>query len=219
MKKILLCLFIIFLFFLFKKDSLATGAASLILSPQTGTYTNGQTFSIIVKVDTGGEKINQVKMNLNYPTANLDFVEAVKTGSFVTNWLMENSTTPGLLTYTGGLPTPGAVGTDLTFITLNFRAKTAGSISLAFASGSTVYLDQPGTTTTTNILSLTLSQTGNYTISSTSTNIDSSSETATTDSSASETLPDTAGEKELLVGLVIASGLFIFFGLKRFSTH
>lgn len=208
MKKIIFFLIFSFLILSFRgKGVNAANQARLFLVPSSGNFNIGETLSVTVKVDTAGENINQVKINLNYPSALLDFVSVDKNNSFVTNWLIENTDTPGLITYVGGLPTPGKSGSDLTFLTLNFLVKSEGVANLIFTSGSAVYLDQPGTAQTTNILNLNISTGGTYNF------LPLNNESPTPTLPASGNLPETAGWEKTII-LSALGFLLIFSGFK-----
>lgn len=208
MKKIFFFITLATCYLLHATSVYSTGTAKLFFSPQSATYVIGETFSVTVKVDTGSEKINQVKTVISYSSDTLNFISLSKTGSFVTNWLIENTNTPGLLTFSGGLPTPGTSGTSLTFLTLNFQAKAAGTAGLSFNSGSAVYLDRPGTAQTTNILSLNQSTPADYTINATL-------EEPTPTLPSSGDLVESASLKETVIFFGFGL-LLVMLGLKKF---
>lgn len=170
-RKLLFASFIL-IALIFVKPATVLAAASMSLSPASGNYTVDSTLSVSVKVNTGGENINQVKANLSYPSTLLEFQSANKTASFITNWLIEDSSTPGILNYVGGLPTPGYNGTG-TFITFNFRVKAAGAPTINLTTSSYVYKDIPGSTSTLNILDENSLAGGSYTLTSAGAGADS----------------------------------------------
>lgn len=169
MKKLFLFPILILLFFFFLPLVKTVRAAYFFLEPGASSVTVGNNFTVKVKVNTGGENVSQLKASIGFPASLLDFISADKTDSFVANWLIEDTATSGVLQYAGGLSTPGFSGANSnnvgTFINLTFRAKTAGTAVISFASTSYIYKDIPGSTTTTDILNLSSSTGGTYALS------------------------------------------------------
>jgi len=88
-------------------------AAILYLAPSEGSYSRGETFVEEVKLDTEGEDINTVKVDLNYPKDTLEIVDFSDGGSVLTLWVerptINNQQTTdgrqqGLISLTGGIP-------------------------------------------------------------------------------------------------------------------
>ena len=129
----------------------AVDSASLYLAPSSGTYTVGNTFSVEVKVNTGGLAINAADGTIVFNTNNLEVKSISKTGSIFTLWVQEPvfSNPLGTINFAGGKPSPGYTGASGTILTITFFVKTAGTGNLAFASGSVLADDGKGT----NVLS------------------------------------------------------------------
>ena len=91
---------------------LATRAAILYLTPSEDSYSRGETFVEEVRLDTEGEDINTVKINLNYPKDTLEIVDFSDGGSVLTLWVktpLINTNTntedhEGLISLIGGIP-------------------------------------------------------------------------------------------------------------------
>jgi len=126
------------------------GSASLYLSPSSGTHNVGSTFSVAVKVNSGGVAINTAGGTINFNSAQLNVVSVSKSGSIFTIWAEELSfsNSAGNITFGGGSP-KAFTGTAGTIFTITFRAKTEGSASVSFASGLVIAADGQAT----NILS------------------------------------------------------------------
>ncbi len=159
MKKVILLISLFtFHFSLFTFQAQAAGA-TLSLSPITKSVTNGQTFSVEIRVDTGNESINTVTANLTYPTDKLRAQSVDTSGSFITIWFENNiATASGEIRLTGSLPTPGTSGTSLLFATINFVSLNTGTANVEFANSSAVYRNSDNS----DILGST--QNGTYTI-------------------------------------------------------
>jgi len=122
------------------------GSASLYLSPSSGTHNVGSTFSVAVKVNSGGVAINTAGGTINFNSAQLNVVSVSKSGSIFTIWAEELSfsNSAGNITFGGGSP-KAFTGTAGTIFTITFRAKTEGSASVSFASGLVVAADGQAT--------------------------------------------------------------------------
>lgn len=117
-------------------------AANFSISPTSGTYTVGSTFDVSVLVDTKGQEINAVQVNLSFPADKLQLVSP-STGSsiisiYTTPPKYDNST--GRIEIIGGIPNginvPSGLVTKLTF-----RVKGIGTASLRFNGESQVLLN------------------------------------------------------------------------------
>ncbi len=155
----------------------ARAAAELYLSPAAQSLTTGESFSVNIMVDTGGEAITTIDAELTYPTNLLTLSSVSKVNSFITNWQTEDTSTAGVIRYTGMKPTPGYTSPpDGLFLTLNFQADTEGTATVSFDEDiCKVHKDDEYAT---DILGATTG--GTYTISSSSSNGSSEDETGTT---------------------------------------
>lgn len=81
-------------------------AASLYLEPQSGTYSEGTSFSIKVRVDNQDECINAGSVVLKYPTASIKAIDVVRGESIFTLWVEDPviDHTNGEVRFSGGLP-------------------------------------------------------------------------------------------------------------------
>ena len=149
-RKIFITIAIFCLSFSFTPVSHA-GNASLYLSPSSGTYTVGNTFSVAIKVNTGGIAINAGEGSLVFPPDKLEVVSISKSESIFNLWTTEPtfSNSSGTINFGGGAPQPGYTGAAGTIITATFKAKIACNVNVNFSSGAILANDGQGT----NILS------------------------------------------------------------------
>jgi len=142
-------LILVFLFCVFSitlaRTALAAGA-SLYLSPSTGTYTIGNTFSVRVKMNSGGATANAAEGDLIFNSRELQVVNISKTGSIFTLWTTEPSfsNSAGTISFGGGVPS-GFQGTSGNIISITFKAKANASAKVNFSSGSVLAADGLGT--------------------------------------------------------------------------
>lgn len=121
-------------------------AATLQLSPGSGSYSAGQTFTTNVRVvPASGENINAVDATLKFDPAVLSVVSVAKNGSAMTLWTVEPSfsNSAGTITFGGGNPTPFSA--QSTLINVTFRAVKEGSGSVSVQSASVLVADGRGT--------------------------------------------------------------------------
>ncbi len=136
----------------------AVQAADVLLSPSTGSYASGQTFTATIQVDPAGDSVNAVEAQLSFDPSILSVVSLSKTGSVFSLWTTEPtfSNTAGTIDFGGGSPTPFSSRSNVLIIT--FRAVTEGTATVEFASASALAADGRGT----DVLNAAVS--GSYTI-------------------------------------------------------
>ncbi|USN87821.1 MAG: hypothetical protein H6779_00020 [Candidatus Nomurabacteria bacterium] len=140
--KILAAIIGVTMFFVVSSVALA---ATLQLNPGTGTYSAGQTFTTVVKVQPGGKSINAVEATLKYDPATISVVSVSKTGSAFSLWTVEPtfSNSAGTVTFGGGSPTPFSTVSNLVSIT--WRAVKEGDAKVSFSDVSVLAADGQGT--------------------------------------------------------------------------
>ncbi len=144
-------------------SSQAQAAASLRVSPTTGTFIVGETFSISLYLDTGGQFVNAVQAELLFPPEKIQVVSPSTGRSFIDVWVGQPSysNNEGTLSFRGAIPNPGINTSDGLISTITFRVKAPGTASVKFTDNSKVLLnDGQGTDvlgqTTNGIYTLTL---------------------------------------------------------------
>lgn len=132
----------------------AAGGASLKISPNTGVYEVGSTVDVSFLLDTGGDSVNTVNADIQFPPDKLQVVNPAASTSFISLWVTAPtySNTDGTLSFAGGLPNPGIKTSAGVISTVTFRVKAAGQATVRYAATSKVLRnDGEGT----NILSST----------------------------------------------------------------
>ena len=150
MRRVISISFILILFFAFA-TSIKAANGSLYLSPSSGVYTVGNTFSVVVAVNTDGISINAAQGTLVFSPDKLSVTGISKGGSIFSLWTTEPtySNSSGTITFGGGVPNPGYAGASGKIITITFRARVSGATAVNWSSGAILANDGKGT----NILS------------------------------------------------------------------
>ncbi|MGH2565443.1 MAG: cohesin domain-containing protein, partial [Ginsengibacter sp.] len=125
-------------------------AATLNLSPSSGSYEVGDIISVKVYVNSEQASINAVSGTINFSASNLKIVSVSKSGSMVSLWAQEPyfSNTAGSASFEG-VVLNGYEGSAGTILTLVFKVLSTGTASIKFPSASILANDGQGT----NILS------------------------------------------------------------------
>lgn len=122
-------------------------AAALRVSPKTGSYEVGSTFSVNVSVDARDVAFNAVSGKLSFPSDTLEIVSVSKTLSVISLWVQEPefSNYAGNVSFEGVVLNPGYKGSNGNIISIQFRVKKTGTASLSFISGEILANDGVGT--------------------------------------------------------------------------
>ncbi|MBU0597775.1 carboxypeptidase regulatory-like domain-containing protein [Patescibacteria group bacterium] len=147
-KRIIIALSLVIFFILLPKG---LEAASLYLSPSSGSYTVGSSFSVSLGVNTDGVAINSAQATVSFPNDILE-VSGVSSAGIFTLWPVTPtfSNATGTVTFAGGLPTPGYTGSAGTIITISFNTKVAGTANVTIGGGSVLANDGLGTNVLTS---------------------------------------------------------------------
>ena len=126
---------------------IATDAATLYLSPSSGSYNVGQTFQVSVLVSSAGQTVNAYSGTMSFTQQNIEVVSLSQTASIVNFWAQQPNflNTTGQIIFEGVTFDPGFLGTGGRILTINFRAKAAGSATLGFAKSAVLAHDGKGT--------------------------------------------------------------------------
>ena len=145
MKKSIILIIITILFFSVALSIQAQGAF-LFLSPGSGSFKIGDTFSVELKTDTGGIPINAAQTTVYFPPDKLEVLNISKENSIFSLWPEEPSfsNVAGKVSFSGGIPHPGFTGIG-NIITINFKAKNEGLILLTLGEGRVLADDGKGT--------------------------------------------------------------------------
>jgi hypothetical protein len=111
-------------------------AAQVVISPSTGTYSNGQSFTTTIQVNPEGKSVNAVEAKLSFDNTKLSVVSVSKTGSAFTLWTTEPtfSNAAGTIDFGGGSPTPFSARSTLLTVTFRSLAEGAGNVTVSSAS-------------------------------------------------------------------------------------
>lgn len=114
--------------------------ASILVSPSSGTYTQGQTFSVDVKVDGGGTAFNAAQANVTL-SSSLQVTDltipATSSGGCGFTWA-NNKNTPSItnLNFSGAILKTYSLG--CTVYTVTLKALTTGTGTFTFTKGSVI---------------------------------------------------------------------------------
>ena len=122
-------------------------AATLYFSPSSGNFSVGDILTVGVIVNTQGQPINNADSVISFSTDLLEVVSVNKSGSIFSLWVEEPafSNSAGVVSFNGGLPTPGFNGTAGRALNVVFRAKNSGTATVLFSSGAVRANDGYGT--------------------------------------------------------------------------
>jgi hypothetical protein len=145
MRKIFFLSLILILSFTFLPRIAEAGNASLSLSPASGSFFVGSTFDISVFVNTGGENINAVEVNLRFNPTKIQVASPTAGKSFIEVWVSQPtfSNTKGTMSFIGGVPSPGINTSAGLVSTVTFRALSPGETQILFLDSSKVLKNDP----------------------------------------------------------------------------
>jgi len=147
------CLFVFF-FAWFSVEPVRAAGASLSIYPQTGTFTVGSTFDVSVFVNTGGENVNAVRVDLKFDPEKLQVVTPAKGISEVGVWVFPPSfsNTKGEITLQGGFSGSGINTSEGLISVIVFEAISPGRTEVNFLDSSKVLVGkEEGVDTLTSV--------------------------------------------------------------------
>lgn len=154
MRNIFIWIIIIFLINLLFSSLVRAESASLYLSPSSGSFLVGSTFSVSIFVNTEGNEINVVWAELRFPPEILQVTQPTAGTSFITEWITppSYSNEKGIITFKGGIP--GGITTSAGLVSsITFRAVASGRAEVKFGKESKVLLhDGKGTDILTTVI-------------------------------------------------------------------
>ncbi len=141
-----------FAFLVYILSAQSAHAATLKLSPETGVYTVGNTFTVRVVVNTQNKTINAADGQLTFNPRELSVVSATRASSIFSLWTEEPSfsNSAGTVSFGGGSPA-GYSGAAGSVISVTFKALAAGTPKITFKSGSILAADGMGTNILTSM--------------------------------------------------------------------
>jgi hypothetical protein len=122
-------------------------AANITLSPSSGSYKSGKTFTVDVMLSSNKDAVNAVSGKLAYPSDTVEIVSFSKTGSFISMWAEEPSfsNADGTASFEGVALNPGFSSASGKVISVTFKAKRAGTATVELKSGSVLANDGDAT--------------------------------------------------------------------------
>jgi uncharacterized membrane protein len=117
--------------------------ASLYFSPGNGTFFVGSTFDVSIFVNTGGNNVNAVKVDLKFDPRKIQIASPTAGKSFIEVWISPPvySNINGTASFQGGVPSPGINTSSGVVSTITFRAIAPGETIVSFLDSSKVLLD------------------------------------------------------------------------------
>lgn len=123
--------------------------ADMYLSPSSGSFLAGSTFTVSVYLNTKGNQVNAVWADLEFPPEILQITSPTAGISFIKEWLTppSYSNEKGIISFRGGIP--GGISTSAGLISsVTFRAVASGNAKIVFSKASKILLnDGQGTDT------------------------------------------------------------------------
>ncbi|KKW37040.1 MAG: hypothetical protein UY81_C0006G0014 [Candidatus Giovannonibacteria bacterium GW2011_GWA2_53_7] len=129
---------VLFFFFSFAQVVYATDA-TLFLSPVTGTFVIGDTFSVQVMVASDGVNLNAVEGKITFDSEMLEIMSATTSDSALTSWAIPPTidSQKGELSWSGIVPR-GITGERLLLFQFEVKGRRAGEAPLRFTTGAAV---------------------------------------------------------------------------------
>ncbi len=123
----------------------SASAASLSISPSSGSYEVGDRITVRVQV-SGNESINAVSGDLNFSSSLLSVESVSKSGSILNFWVSEPTFSNGASDIKfEGVSLGGFQGGTGNVLTISFRAKSVGTGKISFDLGQILANDGQGT--------------------------------------------------------------------------
>ncbi len=121
----------------------AANQAALFLSPQAGSFFVGSTFDVSVVIDTKGEAVNTIEVELLFPADKIQLTTPSVGHSVIQLWPAPPSFSnrEGRMYFVGGIPSPGVTTSQGVVLTLNFRVVAPGEGSIRFGDRTRVLLN------------------------------------------------------------------------------
>jgi hypothetical protein len=127
-------------------------AASLSINSGTTTLAPGETAVLSVVVNSGGVAINNTEATITFPADLVSVVSISKINSAFSLWVEDPSfsNSLGTITFNGGVPTPGFIGSQGSVVSIVVKAKAAGQAEFSFADAAVRANDGLGTNVLTS---------------------------------------------------------------------
>lgn len=122
-------------------------ADTLFISPASGSYGLGETFTVRVLVSSPRQAINALSGTVSFPTDKLQVTSVSKIGSILSLWVQEPSfsNSRGTVTFEGVVPNPGFSESNGRVLSITFKVVGTGIADVKLSSGSLLANDGYGT--------------------------------------------------------------------------
>lgn len=129
-------------------------AASLYLSPSSGSHAVGSAFTVNVYVSSTDRAVNAASGGIIFPPDKLEVVSLSKSGSVFGLWIQDPSfsNTAGTIGFEGIVLNPGFQGSSGKLLSVSFRVKSEGTAKASFSTGSVLANDGQGTEVASGLL-------------------------------------------------------------------
>jgi len=121
------------------------GAATLYLSPGSGSYTVGKAFTVNVLVASSDEPLNAVSGTISVPSDLFTVSSASSVGSIVNFWVQQPQVSGSSVSFEGVVLNPGYQGGGAKVASLVLVPKKVGTGTVSFASAAVLANDGQGT--------------------------------------------------------------------------
>lgn len=125
-------------------------AATMSITPDTGVYSIGDTFTARVIINTQGATINAADARIRFNPGQVAVVGVSQAGSIFNLWTEDPAIVGNDVVFSGGAPR-GYSGSGGTLVTLTLRATSAGTGRLTFQNGSALAADGMGSNVLANM--------------------------------------------------------------------
>jgi len=119
---------------------LGAKGAILYLEPLRSTHNQGDTFIVEVRLDSQGEYINAVEVNLGFDKDILEVQDLSQGNSVLTLWIKKPDFSNGVISFIGGTP-GGYQGPEGLLIKIAFLGKVQGDARVVFQNNSKILLN------------------------------------------------------------------------------
>ena len=139
-----LTIVVVFIFFFGYNNA---DAATLHINSNSATLSPGSITTLSVILNSQGVAINNAEAKIIFPKDLLEVVSISKSSSVFSLWVEEPtySNLTGIITFDGGIPTPGFSGSNGTVVSIVVKAKTVGQADFIFSDAAVRANDGLGT--------------------------------------------------------------------------
>jgi hypothetical protein len=122
-------------------------AATLRISANTTTVAPGDTVTLSVVLNSEGVAVNDAGATIQFPAALFNVISINKSNSVLPLWVEDPSfsNTDGTITFEGGIPTPGYIGSQGSVVLVTLQAIGVGQANFAFSDATVRANDGLGT--------------------------------------------------------------------------